>query len=163
MNKNKVINILFISITVIFNIILILNNFLKFTSLENILAIFLFLISIYLLAKFIAYYSDSSLFLGIFFLFSSFFIFISNIYNLNIYSTLSFIYLSFLFAFLFLYIYFKSLSCFKIFISGLLIFFPILFYIFNIISLINFFIFIIACVIIILLFLLLFNSKKERL
>lgn len=163
MNKNKLVNLIFIIVTILFNIIFLLNNFLKFTSLDYIMAIFLFLISLYLFAKFIAYYSDSSIFLGTTFLFSSFFIFLSRFYNLNILATLNFIYLSILIGFLMLFIYFKSSQCLSIFINGLLLFFPILFYIFNIITLNNFFIFILICVIIILLFSIIFNAKKERL
>jgi len=127
MNKNKLVNLLFIIITTIINVVLILNNFIHFTSLDYILAIFLFLIAVYLLIKFIVYYSDSSLFLGTFCLFVSFSVFLYSFFNFSILLLINLIFFDILISFLMLFFYFNSKVSLKIFLCGLLIFFPILF------------------------------------
>mgnify|MGYP004677353385 CR=1 FL=1 len=162
MNKNKFLNILFFSLNGA-NIIFVGLNFIyKFLDLYYVLALFLFLNSIYLLAKYIAYASDSSLFFGIMFLFGGFFLFLKTFLGLSFLELGALLLLDFSVACLFIFIFFKSIYFCYLFLSNFLIFFPIFFYSFNIIELKLFFIFVSVCVIInVILYLVLIKSVKR--
>lgn len=162
MNKNKFLNILFFSLNGANLIFIGLNLIFNFLNLYYVLALFLFLNSIYLLGKFIAYYSDSSLFFAAMFLFSGFFLIIAEKFSLNFIELSNLIFLAFIIACLFIFIFYNSIYFLYTFLSNFLIFFPIVFYTFRLIDLKLFFIFVSCCVIInVILYLLLIKSVKR--
>ncbi len=163
MNKNRFLNILFFSLNGAFAIFLVLNFIFNFLKLEYLLALFFILNSIYLFFKFILYYSDSGLFFGSFNFLNGIFVIITTHFNLGLLKLFSFIFLSFVCSCFFIFCFFKSSYFFYAFFSGFLIFFPIIFYSFNVIDLKNFFIFISSCVIInLFLYFILIKSVKRN-
>ena len=161
MNKNQFLNLIFYCFNISYIIFLIFNFIFNLLDLYIALSIFLFINAVYLFFKFIAYNSDSSLFLASFLLFNSLFLLIGFYYNLSFIKLSNFIFLSAIFSFLFLAIRFKSLLWLFNFFSNFLIFFPITFLSFGLIDLKMFFIFLLSCVIIILtLYLILFKKEK---
>lgn len=163
MNKNKFLNILFFSLNSAFAIFMVFNFVFDFIDLYVLLALFLFLNSVYLLAKFVAYRSDSGLFFGIMSLFSAIFLVISSHFALNFLKLSNLLFLAFIISCLFIFIFFNSVYFLYVFLSNFLIFFPIIFYSFNIIDLKLLFIFVGICVIInVFLYFVLIKSVKRN-
>lgn len=148
MNKNQKLNLLFYIFLGCYFLVIAFNLFFNFISFDKLFCIICLTLPIYLFAKFSAYNSDSSLFLGTNLVFVGVFYYISIISNFNLIQTLSFIFLSFILSIFVLFVQYKSIKCLYVFLCGLLLFFPIIFFSFNVINLIFFFIFLFSCVII---------------
>lgn len=148
MNKNKKLNLLFYILTILYVILIVVNLIFNLISTNILFCIGCAIFSIYLFCKFLAYLSDSSLFLSTLLFFIGFFYYFSFTNNFNTFQTLSFIYLAFVLGFLSLFVYFKSSTFLFIFINCFLPFFPIILFSFNLINWLYFFIFLISCVII---------------
>lgn len=147
MNKNQKINLLFYILLGCYFLVIAFNLFFNFISFDKLFCIICLSFSIYLFFKFSAYNSDSSLFLGTFLIFTGIFYYISIISNFNLFQTLTLIFLAFILSIFILFVQYKSLKCLYVFLCGLLLFFPIIFFSFNVISLNFFFIFLFSCVI----------------
>lgn len=148
MNKNQKLNLVLYILLGCYSVLVTTNIFLKFISVSLMFSVGCFVLGLYLFLKFIAYNSDSSLYLSSSLFFIGFVIYFSAISDFNIFQTLTLIYLCFVLGLFVLFIQYKSSNCLLLFISGLLLFFPIIFFAFNIINLLYFFIFLICCAII---------------
>lgn len=148
MNKNQKLNLLFYILLGCYFLVIAFNLFFNFIGFDKLFCIICLTFSIYLFCKFGAYNSDSSLFLGTFLIFVAVFYYIAIISNFNLFQILTLIFLSFVLSIFVLFIQYKSTKCLFVFLCGLLLFFPIIFFSFNIINLNFFFIFLFSCVII---------------
>jgi len=139
MNKNQKLNLFLYILLGCYFLIITFNLFFNFISYDKLFCVICLTLAIYLFCKFEAYNSDSSLFLGTFLIFAGTFYYISIISEFSAFQTLCLIFLAFVLSVFILFLQYKSVKCLFLFLCGLLLFFPIIFFSFNIINLNLFF------------------------
>ena len=147
MNKNQKLNLFLYILLGCYFLVIAFNIFFNFISYDKLFCIICLTLAIYLFCKFQAYNSDSSLFLGTFLIFAGVFYYIAIISEFSLFQTFCFIFLAFVLSVFILFLQYKSIKSLYLFLCGLLLFFPIIFFCFNIININLFFIFFICCVI----------------